>query len=185
MLLGAFLLVMGFLNAGQFLVAPAQSPVKADLIFALGGDRGGRADRVLAVYRAGLAPRILLSSEGVHRKGRSAYLTWQAQYLIGEGIPESVLLFDRRSGSSREEAINTLQLLQALKLKHVLVVSDPAHMRRLSWIWGKVFAGSGREFTLVSSEMEDWDTAHWWRTSPSAQFVFSEYIKLAYYFFTY
>jgi len=181
----AFLLVMGFLNAGQFLVAPAQSPAKADLIFALGGDRGGRADRVLAIYRAGLAPRVLLSSEGVHRKGRGAYLTWQSQYLVGEGIPQSALLFDRGSGSSWEEAVNALKLMQELKLQRVLVVSDPAHMRRLSWIWGKVFAGSGREFTLVSSEMEDWDAPHWWRTSPSAQFVFSEYIKLAYYFFAY
>jgi uncharacterized SAM-binding protein YcdF (DUF218 family) len=185
MVLGAFLLVMGFLNAGHFLVAPAQPPAKADLVFALGGDRGGRVDRVLAIYRAGLAPRILLSSEGVHRKGRGAYLTWQAQYLKGEGIPESVLLFDRRSGTSWEEAVNARQVMRDLKLKHVLVVSDPAHMRRLSWIWGKVFAGSGLEFTLVSSEMEEWDTARWWRTSPSAQFVFSEYIKLAYYFFTY
>ena len=185
MLLGVLLLAAGFLNAGQFLVAPAQSPVKADLIFALGGDRGGRVDRVLEIYRAGLAPRVLLGSEGVHRKGRSAYLTWQSQYLVGEGIPESVQLFDRRSASSWEEAVNTRGLMQELKLKHVLVVSDPAHMRRLAWIWGKVFAGSGLEFTLVSSEMEDWDAAHWWRNSPSAQFVFSEYIKLAYYFFNY
>jgi len=66
-----------------------------------------------------------------------------------------------------------------------LVVSDPPHLRRLSWVWSKVFAGSGKEFILVASDMDDWDAGHWWRTSPSAQFVFGEYIKLAYYLMQY
>jgi len=185
MLLGAFLLVMGFLNAGQFLVAPAQTPAKADLIFALGGDNSGRVSEVLDLYRKGFAPKVMVGWAGVNSKTRSAYLGWQARFLVDGGIPEQALLFDRRSKSSWEEAVNTLRLMNELKLRHVLVVSDPPHMRRLSWVWGKVFAGSDREFTLVANEMEDWDDAHWWRTSPSAQFVFSEYIKLAYYYFTY
>jgi hypothetical protein len=67
----------------------------------------------------------------------------------------------------------------------VLVVSDPPHMRRLSWVWGRVFAGSGKTYTLVASNMENWDAGHWWRTSLNAQFVFAEYIKLGYYLFTY
>ena len=54
-------------------------------------------------------------------------------------------------------------------------------MRRLSWVWSKVFAGSGKQFTLVASDMEGWDAAAWWRTSGTAQFVFAETLKLAYY----
>ena len=65
------------------------------------------------------------------------------------------------------------------------MVSDPPHMRRLSWVWGRVFAESGRHFTLVASDMEEWDAEHWWRISSNAQFVFAEYIKLAYYLFQY
>jgi len=72
-----------------------------------------------------------------------------------------------------------------MKMQRVLVVSDPPHMRRLSWIWGKVFEGSGKEFTLVACEMEGWDAARWWRISSHAQFVFSEYFKLAYYLYEY
>jgi uncharacterized SAM-binding protein YcdF (DUF218 family) len=178
-------LIAGFLYAGHFLVAPAQPLVKADLIFAPGGDNGARADKVLELYRKGYAPRILLGPEGIYSKTRAAYLGWRARYLVGEGVPEQVLLFDNRSVSSWDEAVRTLQLMQELKMNRVLVVSDPPHTRRLSWVWGKVFAGSGRTFTLVAADMEGWDAEHWWRTSPNAQFVFSEYIKLAYYFFTY
>lgn len=183
--LGTAALVAALLSAGHFLEATAQAPARADLIFALGGDNGARADRVLEIYRQGLAPKILLGAEGVHSNTRAVYLGWRARYLIDEGIPQQALLYDRRSRSSWDEAINTLQLMRSTKMNRVLVVSDPPHLRRLSWVWGKVFAGSGKEFILVASEMEDWDAAHWWRTSPNAQFVFGEYIKLAYYFVQY
>jgi len=185
MLLGAVMLALCFLGAGEFLAAPAQTPVKADLLFALGGDNGARADQVLELYRKGFAPRIMLGSEGLHSKTRAAYLSWRARYLIDAGVPEQALLFDHRSTTSWNEAVNALRLMQSMKLDSVLVVSDPPHLRRLSWVWGRVFEGSGKQFTLVASDLEDWDAAHWWRTSPSAQFVFGEYIKLAYYFFNY
>jgi uncharacterized SAM-binding protein YcdF (DUF218 family) len=184
-LLVAAALVACFWSAGRFLVAPAQSPVQADLVIALGGDNGARADRVLELYRKGFAPNIILGSEGVHSKTRATYQSWRARYLIDKGIPERVLLYDNRSTSSWEEAVNTLQLMQSMKLDRVLVVSDPPHMRRLSWVWGRVFAGSGKTYTLVASDMEDWDAGHWWRTSAYAQFVFAEYIKLGYYVVTY
>ena len=185
LLLGASALVFAFLAAAHFLAAPAQPPVQADLIFLLGGDNGGRAVRVLELYRKGLAPRVLLGAEGVHPRTRAAYLSWRARYLIDEGVPPQALLYDRRSASSWDEAVNTLKLMQEMKLDRVLVVSDPPHMRRLSWIWGKVFAGSGQSYVLVSSGMTGWDAGHWWRTSPNAQFVFGEYIKLAYYLVQY
>ena len=130
-------------------------------------------------------PKVLVGASGAHSKTRPAYLRWQARYLVEEGVPENALLYDRSSTSSWDEAVNTLELMRSMKLDRVLVVSDPPHMRRLSWVWGKVFEGSGKEFTLVASEMEGWDAAHWWRTSPNAQFVFGEYIKLAYYSFQY
>ena len=181
LLLGVAVLAACFLGAGYFLAAPSQPPAKADLIFSLGGDNGGRVNGVVDLYRRGFAPLVLLGAEGLHSKTRSTYLSWQARYLIESGIPEQALLFDRRSVSSWQEAVHTLELMRERKLNHVLVVSDPPHMRRLSWVWGKVFAGSGKTFTLVASDMENWDPEHWWRTSPNAQFVFSEYVKIAYY----
>ncbi len=182
---GVVALLLGVLGAGHFLEAPAQPPQKADLLVALGGDDGGRAHGVLELYRKGFAPKILLTGPETHSKTRSAYLNFRARYLIDEDMPEQAILYDRRSVNSWEEAANTRKLMQAMKLDRVLVVSDPPHLRRLSWVWGKVFAGSGKQYTLVAAEMDDWDAAHWWRTSPNAQFVFAEYIKLAYYFVQY
>jgi len=186
LLLGAVALFTWGLAAAHFLTAPAQSPVNADLLVALGGDNGARADRVLELYRRGLAPKVLLTGpEGGHSKTRATYLHWRARYLVDQGIPEKELLYDYRSTSSWEEAVNTLRLMREMKLDRVIVVSDPPHMRRLSWVWGKVFAGSGKQFTLVASDLEYWDAERWWRRSSNAQYVFAEYIKLAYYLIQY
>lgn len=179
-------MVFAVMGAGHFLVAPAQSPVKADLIVTLGGGTGGRDDRVLELYAKGIASKVLLTGqEGAYRKTRTTYLNWRAQYLVDQGVPRSALLFDLQSASSWDEAGNTLRLMQLANLGRVVVVSDPPHMRRLAWVWGKVFAGSAKEYTLVASDMDGWDAEHWWRTSGNAQFVFAEYIKLAYYYFQY
>jgi uncharacterized SAM-binding protein YcdF (DUF218 family) len=179
-------LVTAFLGAGRFLAAPAQAPVRADLLVSLGGDDGGRSDRALELYRQGFAGRILLTGpEGAHSKTRVRRLNWRARYLVEEGVPEQALLYDRVSRNSWEEAVSALRLMQSLKLDRVLVVSDPPHMRRLSWVWGKVFEGSGKRFILVATDMDDWDPDLWWGTSSNAQFVFGEYIKLAYYLLQY
>jgi len=185
-LLGAAALATAFFGAGYFLEAPAQRPVKADLVVAPGGDNGARAARVLELYGKGFAPRVLLTGpEGMHTKVRSTHQSWRATYLIAQGIPERVLLFDARAKNSWEEAVNTLALMREQKLASVLVVSDPPHLRRLAWVWGKVFDGSGKSFVLVASDAENWDPEFWWRTSVGAQAVFSEYLKLAYYWFEY
>jgi uncharacterized SAM-binding protein YcdF (DUF218 family) len=186
LLLVTGVLLLGLLRAGSFLAAPARPPVKADLLLALGGDDGSRVHGVLDLYRKGFAPKVLLSGmAGAYSKTREHNLMWRARYLIDEGVPASVLLYDRRSSSSWDEAVNTLRLMQSMKLERVLVVSDPPHMRRLSWVWDRVFSGSGKSYTLIASDMEGWDAERWWRSSPNAQYVFSEYIKLGYYLIQY
>jgi hypothetical protein len=45
----------------------------------------------------------------------------------------------------------------------------------------KVFAESYKEYRLVTSDLEGWDAAYWWRNEASAQFVVMEYVKLGYY----
>lgn len=61
------------------------------------------------------------------------------------------------------------------------MVSDPYHMRRLSWTWARAFEGSGLEFSLVSTAPKYWNPDGWWHDEKIAPFVIMEYIKLAYY----
>ena len=169
-------------QAARWLERPAGEPVAADLLVALGGDVGDRGLSALDLYRQGRAPRILLTAmEGSPPQARGVYLHWREQLLVDEGVPRSALMFDAESKSSWDEAKNTLALMRKHGWRRVMVVSDPYHMRRLDWTWGKVFAGSGLEYRLVASVPAWWKPDRWWLDEASGAAVIMEHIKLAYY----
>lgn len=178
--------VWAFLNAGTYLDSAGRSPVEAELVVALGGDNGDRLIVASRLYTQGYARYVLLTGlEDAPADTRRQYLNWRAAYLLDQGVPQGAILYDYASTNSWEEAGNTLRLLQQRSWKRVLVVSDPPHLRRLSWSWSRAFAGSGKDFLLVSSEPPWWDAGRWWQQESSAKFVFIEYVKLIYYRFSY
>jgi uncharacterized SAM-binding protein YcdF (DUF218 family) len=169
-------------RVGFFLQAPEAAPAAADLIVALGGDGGARAVRAAELFRQGYAPRVLLTGlEGGDDRTRRHYLDWRAGYLVDEGVPRAALLFDEASTSSWDEAVNTLALMKHHGWKRVLIVSDPPHMRRLSWVWARLATSAGVQCRLVTSDPRWWNPARWWANKDSGVFVVTELIKLAYY----
>ena len=181
-------LVIGAISqAGRFLERPADpAPSRADVLVVLGGDAGDRGLALARLYSAGLAPRVLLTGmEGSLPETRRAYLHWREQVLVDAGVPRDRLLYDEESGNSWEEAVNTRRLMEARGWRRALVVSDPYHMRRLSWTWGKAFEGSGLHYSLVASSPAFWEPDAWWRDERSSAAVIMEVIKLGYYFVKY
>jgi uncharacterized SAM-binding protein YcdF (DUF218 family) len=187
MALAVLLLAGGALaTVGHFVSRPADTPAKAELIVALGGDSGNRVRLAQQLYADGYASSILLTGiEFGEPLVRSAYQEWRAAFLVGRGVPARAILFDNRSSNSWEEATNTAVLMQRKGWRTVLVVSDPPHLRRLSWVWGKAFAGSGLEYRLIAAPMVGWEAGSWWRDEKSGQFVLMELIKLGYYLVKY
>jgi uncharacterized SAM-binding protein YcdF (DUF218 family) len=128
------------------------------------------------------APAVLLTGlEGGDDRTRRHYLDWRAGYLVDEGVPRAALLFDEASTSSWDEAVNTLALMKHHGWKRVLIVSDPPHMRRLSWVWARLATSAGVQCRLVTSDPRWWNPARWWANKDSGVFVVTELIKLAYY----
>ena len=180
--LAVVLCAFGFAQVGRYVSSPTDEPVKADLIVALGGDAGARIVKARELYANGFAHRVLLTGmENSVDETRHAYLNWRAAFLVESGVPREDILYDAQSRNTWEEAVNTRRLLAANGWQSVLVVSDPPHMRRLSWVWGKVFDGSPLQYRLVAAPLPRWDPANWWLHEASAQFVLMELIKQGYY----
>lgn len=174
--------VWAVLQAAQFLEGPASPPARADLIVVLGGESGDRALAAARLYAAGMAPRVLLTGlEASPPEARRAYLHWRAQVLAEAGVPLDRFEYDPDSNNSWEEALNTRRLMEARGWRRALVVSDPYHMRRLSWTWRRAFEGSGLEYSLVASTPAFWKPEEWWRDERSGAQVIMEFIKLGYY----
>jgi uncharacterized SAM-binding protein YcdF (DUF218 family) len=174
--------VWAVLHAARFLEGPASQPAQAELMLVLGGDAGDRGLTAAGLYAAGLAPRLLITGlERSRPQVKRAYLHWRTQVLVDAGVPLDRIEFDKESGNSWEEAVNTRRLMEARGWRRVLVVSDSYHMRRLSWVWNKAFDGSGLEYSLVASSPAFWKPDAWWHDERSGAAVINEYIKLAYY----
>lgn len=139
-------------QAGRFLQAQASAPSQADVLVALGGESGDRALTAASLFRDGFAPRMLLTGFALSpTEVRPAYRHWRAQVLAEQGVPIESIIYDPDSTNSWEEAVNTRRTMEANGWRRVLVVSDPYHMRRLSWAWGRAFRDSGLSYSLVAS----------------------------------
>jgi uncharacterized SAM-binding protein YcdF (DUF218 family) len=180
------MLLLGIVNAGNYLSSPADEPHKADLIVVLGGDAGSRSITGARLFTQDYAPRVLLTGlDDGEKEALPYYLHWRSLVLVARGVPKEVILYDLESANSQEEALNTLRLMVECSWNNVLVVSDPPHMRRLSGVWGEVFKGSNKKFSLIEAVPRWWNAERWWANEISGKFVINEYIKLGYYWVKY
>lgn len=174
---------IGFVLLGRWLEAPAGVATKADVIVLLGGDSRARLSTGLALYRDGYAPNIWLAGNDNDRLPIGHTLpNVRFDYLVAEGVPKAAIRIDDASFNSWEEAANTLALMRSNGWRKALVISDPPHMRRLSWIWRRTFNGSDASYVLISSKPRWWNVSEWWKDEWSGQFVLMELIKMGYYF---
>ena len=185
----SFLLLLAgnaLLNLGYWLSAPANEPVQADLIVALGGGTGERDQMAAVLYNAGYAKKILLTGMGVSpNAGLSYYQSPRSLSLLKQGIPAEALIFDGYSINTHQETVNTAALLSAHRWKSVLVVSDPPHMRRLDYCLQPVFKKAGLSYQLLQSTAPTWHADRWWQDKRWLQFCIREVLKLVYYVLAY
>jgi uncharacterized SAM-binding protein YcdF (DUF218 family) len=180
---GILILLVAASQVGRWLEAPAQAESRADVIVILGGDTGSRLVAALDLYRRGLAPRLFLA--GVETDELSTYnpmFNPRLQYLLAEGVPREAIFVDKKSHNSWEEATSSLSLMREAGWRKALVISDPPHLRRLSWVWARVFGQGDASFVLVASHPSWWHSGEWWRDEKSGVFVLMEVIKILYYY---
>ena len=172
---------LGYTQAGVFLESAAQEPVSSDLVVSVGGDWGERSAKAAVLYRQGYARQVLLTgAEAISLRPGAPYPASRLQVLADRGVPRDAVLLHTRPTSSIEEARYTLALMRQRGWRSVLVVSDPPHMRRLALLWAREFEDSGMQLRVVAADMAGWHPQAWWKNPWSAEFVRTEYMKLAY-----
>ena len=136
----AFLLVLAFYVvtvAYVFNYEEAVALPKADAIVVLGGNTsrngalyGSTATRVatgIKLYKAGVAPLIVMTGGGEPRMGDD-----MAEEAIRAGIPKESVLIENRSESTVQNALFTSNLTELTPETSVLIVTHRYHLLR-SW----------------------------------------------------
>lgn len=127
----------------RFPPTPVEGLAQADAIVVLGGaiaDMGRQGDTLdmdaaydrlyhaLALYRAGRAPLIVVS--GGAAEGRVPEAEVMGRLLREHGVPETAILREPNSRTTRENGVNTRELLRAQGLSRVILVTSAFHMER-------------------------------------------------------
>ncbi len=120
-LLVMILLLAAFLFPRQVLVIDDRCS-QADVIVLLGGGSGERPARAAELFRAGVAPKILVSGAGDTSGNRLL--------LMHRGVPSSAIQLEADSKTTKENAQFSMHLLRAAGAKRVVLVTSWYHSRR-------------------------------------------------------
>lgn len=121
-------------------VEEAPRPADAIVVFAGGvgesGQPGGgyqeRVSRAVALYDAGLAPRMIFSS-GYRFVFREAEV--MKTLAVASGVPADAIELEEYAASTYENVALVAPMLERDGVRSVLLVSSPYHMRRALLVW--------------------------------------------------
>jgi uncharacterized SAM-binding protein YcdF (DUF218 family) len=162
--------------AGRYLIVE-DALERSDMIVVLsGGRRDERVRQAAALYRAGYAPRVLLS-------GGQALMglpipDLQRLQALKNGIPDSALLYERTSTSTGEQARFLRPVLERARVGRAIVVTSSFHTRRARYLFRKAFAGSPVQIRVYPVHNDIYSPDGWWTREWDTEVTVLEYIKL-------
>lgn len=89
-----------------------------------------RLDHALTLYRAGLAPKVMVTG-GIGRGDVMSEAIVSKRYLTARGVPGSAVVLEAEGRSTGESMTAVAAWARKAGVKTVILVSDPFHMARL------------------------------------------------------
>jgi uncharacterized SAM-binding protein YcdF (DUF218 family) len=183
LLLLALLLHPLWLTAmGDFLVA-RDDLQPADCIVVLAGNSPYRVQHAVELYKAGWAPKVVISNELVLSHGVEAtWLQLRAAGLVNLDLPDDAIVpLEQVAQSTYHEALESRDLMVDRGWRRAILVTDPFHMRRALWAFRGVWQAAGLTVLASPAEESKYNLANWWRDPSKATRVIQEYVKYPYY----
>lgn len=152
----------------------------ADLIIVFGGKRLERAEKAAELYKAGLAPRLLITGgdkrglgvcEAERLRDRAVELGVPLEAIMLESDSVNTLENVRMSVAVTEEAIGWRNL------SHVILVSAPYHLRRVKRALAHYIPRSVR-ISCCPDSRTDITRENWWHTAEGRHMVYRELEKV-------
>lgn len=155
-------------------------PQPADVVIVLGaGTRRGpdplptqaklRTDKGIELWRAGLAPTVMISG-GKSKVTGLIESNIMAGYAIERGLPSEKILLEEHSTSTRENAEESLKLMAERKMDTAIVVTSSYH----TWRSCRVFRALKASVQCVAAEIHP-DPENFYERMVNLRSVIREY----------
>jgi len=179
-----------FLELGRFMAA--EDPLEtADAIFVFAGTRVERPLEAFDLYRAGYAPRVVVTRAVAEqaillaeRRGvrLASDFDLNREMLRQLGLPDSALITPERIHDNTAQEAQTLRALATqYHWRKVILVSSKYHMRRVGLACRREMKGTGVQLIRRGSRYDLSTPDRWWRRRSDIRWLLSEVPKLAAY----
>lgn len=160
-------------------ISPKDELKKSDVIIAVsGGDTNARALEAVALYQEGWAPRIIYSGAAEDPESESNAAAMR-NIAIEAGVSPDAITVEERSDNTRENAVRSAALVEALEYNSVILVTSPYHQRR-SYIEFKAQLRNDVQIINHPAVDQRWSRSNWWRTPFGWRITLSEVPKVIY-----
>lgn len=175
------LLVLFFLNLGNFLDI-SQEPRKAELIVCLGGgEEYVRIKKAISIYQDG---NLLLVTGGTNFTKKDPMQDDRISYLAK--YPNIKYEYNPSLKNTADELLYVKKIMKDYNFKNVSIVSDPYHTRRIQILADLFdFEKVGIELNIVGSDLSWWNKSTYYKEEKAIEVAFSELIKIPYNFIKY
>ena len=168
--------------AGRLLVVGDPLPRSADAVVVLAGSIPSRVLEAADLYRAGLAPRVVVTREPLARGARLPESDEIAIAALEQlGVPaRAIVRLRRRARSTESEARTVARWACSHRLRRLVIVTSRPHSRRAGLIYRRTL----RDTVAVAIRPSRYDlfaAARWWRVRRDAKLVLYEYERLLHY----
>ncbi len=164
--------------------------VHADAIYVLGGSPRERGAKGAELLQQGWASTMIATGsnipgvmEGEGIMLNEAVLSKRAALRAGADSTR-IRLIEKGTSTWEEAALIHADAMEQ-RYDTVLVVSTEFHLRRVSRVFRKRFAGSGVHLRFVAANSLVYDSDRWWTSEEGLLMVNNEYVKLLYYLIKY
>jgi uncharacterized SAM-binding protein YcdF (DUF218 family) len=167
-----------------------EPPTKAEYVVVLGGDVNVRPLVAAALFRAGLAAKVLVSDSAAATDRPEDRLLSEPEVLrrvlLARGVPDHAIVFlGKHNRTTYDEARALEAYLQGAPPARVSVVTSDYHTRRTRWIFRQVLGPRAAALCFVSAPSDDFRAENWWQTEHGFVAIIVENLKFLFYLLRY
>jgi uncharacterized SAM-binding protein YcdF (DUF218 family) len=177
--LGAFIAAAVMTGSGLLLEGPQPPLERADVIVVISGDESqARLGEGIRLYRAGWAPKLILSGaaqDGVLSNARAMELT--AREL---GVPPGAMLLEPQAMDTFGNAVYTRRIMVEQGMRSAILVTSPYHLHRATLTFQSVLQGTDIRIIPRSAPDSAWRKVGWWNDHETRRLTFRELERIGY-----
>lgn len=151
---------------------------KVDAIVTVsGGDTPARTSEAIKLYKHGWADKLVFSGAAQDKTGPSNAEAMRRQ-AVADGVPESAIIVEEASETTRENAEETQELLTQQDIGTVILVTSAYHQRRAGLEFKERMNGLVKVLNHPVANDNQWSSM-WWMTPIGWWLALGELFKIA------